>query len=51
MECMLCNKQYVKKAETGFKITLNNYWEDTKNSNAMLACGHFGQQGTYYAKA
>ena len=42
---MLCNKQYVGKAETGFNIRLNNNRKDTKNPNAILACKHFQQQG------
>ena len=33
MECTLCNKQ------------LNNHKKDIKNTNAMLACRHFQQQG------
>ena len=45
MECTLCNKQYVGKAETAFNIRLNNHRKDTKNSNAILACRHFQKQG------
>ena len=45
MECPLCNKQYVGKAETAFNIRLNNHRKDTKNPNAILACRHFQQQG------
>ena len=45
MECMLCNKQYVGKAETAFNIRLDNHRKDTKDPNAILACRHFQQQG------
>ena len=45
MECTLCNKQYVGKAETPFNIRSNNLRKDTKNANAILACRHFQEQG------
>ena len=45
MECILCNKQYVRKAETVFNIRLNKYRADTKNPNAILPCRYFQQQG------
>ena len=45
MECTLCNKQYVGKAEIAFNIRLNNHRKDTKNPNTILACRHFQQQG------
>ena len=45
MECTLCNKQYVGKAETAFNIRLNNHRKDSKNPNAILTCRHFQQQG------
>ena len=50
MECTLCNKQYnrkttIGKAETAFNIRLNNHRKDTKNTNTILACRHFQQQG------
>ena len=45
MECTLCNKQYVGKAEAAFNIRLNNHRKDTKDPNAILACRHFQQQG------
>ena len=45
MECTLCNKYYVRKAETMFNGRLNNHRKDTKNPNAILACRHFQQQG------
>ena len=44
MECTLCNKQYVRKAETTFNSRLNNHRKDTKNPNAILTCRHFQQQ-------
>ena len=45
MECTLCNKKYLRKAETVFNIRLNNHRKDTKDLNSMLACRHFLQQG------
>ena len=45
MECTLCNKQYVGKAETAFNIRLNNHRKDTENPNAILACRPFQQHG------
>ena len=32
MECILCNKQYVSKAETSFNIRLNNHRKDVKKN-------------------
>ena len=49
MDCTLCNKQYVGKAETAFNIRLNNHRKDTKEPNAILACINFQQQcHTFY---
>ena len=45
MECTLCNKQYVGKAETAFSFRLNNHRKDTKDPNAILAGRQFEQQG------
>ena len=45
MECTLCNKQCVGKAETAFNIRLNNHRKNTTNPNAILACRQFEQQG------
>ena len=54
MECMICIKQYVGKAETAFNIRQDNDRKDTKDDpNAMLACRLFQQQGrnfSYHAK-
>ena len=33
MQCILCNKQYVGKAETSFNIRLNNHQNDVKKKN------------------
>ena len=44
MESTLCNKQYVRIAETAFITRLSNHRKDTKHPNAMLACTHFTQQ-------
>ena len=49
MDCTLCNKQYVGKAETAFNIRVNNHRKDTKEPNAILACINFQQQcHTFY---
>ena len=45
MECTLCNKQHVAKAETAFNIRLNNHRKGKKDQNAILSCRHFQQQG------
>ena len=34
-----------EKAETVFNIRLNNYREETKNPNAIIACRRFKRQG------
>ena len=44
MECILCNKQYVGKAETKFNKRLNNYRKDVKKVDAILTCKHFQQE-------
>ena len=38
MECILCNKQYVGKAETSFNITLNNHRKDGEKADRIMAC-------------
>ena len=45
MECTLCNKQYLAKAEIAFNIRLENHQKDTKDPNAILPCRHFQQPG------
>ena len=30
IDCILCNKQYIEKAETVFSIRLNNHRKDNK---------------------
>ena len=45
MDFTHCNKQYVGKAETVFRIRLNNHRNDTKIPTVILACRHFQQQG------
>ena len=44
MECILCNKQYVGKAETSLNIRLNNHQKDGKKVDAIMACKHFQQE-------
>ena len=41
MEFILCNKQYVGKAETSFNIRMNNHQKDVKKVNTIMACIHF----------
>ena len=50
MECILCNKQYVGKAETSFNIKLNNHREDMKKVDAIMACKHFQQESHNFNK-
>ena len=35
MECRLCNKQYIGKAETAFNIRLSNHRKDTLGPKAQ----------------
>ena len=44
MECILCNKQYVGKAERSFNIRLNNHRKDVKKVDTTMACKHFQQE-------
>ena len=50
MECILCNKQYVGKAETKFDKRLNNYRKDVKKVDAILTCKHFQQESHIFNK-
>ena len=50
MECILCDKQYVGKAETSFNIRLNNHRKDVKKVDAILACKHFQQESHNFKK-
>ena len=50
MECILCNKQYVGKAEKTFNIRLNNHRKDVRDQKVMLACTHFQAVGHNFNK-
>ena len=50
MECILCNKQYVGKAETSFNIRLNNRRKDVKKVDAIMACKYFQQESHNFNK-
>ena len=50
MECILCKIQYVGKAETAFKLRLNNHRKDIKKPNSILVCKHFQEQGHNFKK-
>ena len=50
MECTLCTKQYVGKAETSFNLRLNNHRKDVKKDDAIMAYKHFQQQGDNFNK-
>ena len=41
--CILCNKQYVGKAETSLSIRLNNHGKDVKKVDAIMICKYFQQ--------
>ena len=50
MECILCNKQYVRKAETKFNKRLNNHRKDVKKVDPIMACKHFQQESHNFHK-
>ena len=50
MEYILCNKQYVGKAEISFNIILNNHRKDVKKVEAIMACKHFQQESHNFNK-
>ena len=50
MECTLCKKLYVGKAETPFNIGLNNHRKDGNNPKAIPASIHFKQPGHNFNK-
>ena len=50
MECILCNKQYVGKAETSFNIRLNNHQKDVKKVDTIMTCKHFQQESHNFNK-
>ena len=50
MECILCNKQYVGKAETNFNIRLNNHQKGVQKNDAIMACKHFEQESHNFNK-
>ena len=50
MEYILCNKQFVWKAETSFNIRLNDHQKDVKKVDAMMACNHFQQESHNFKK-
>ena len=50
MECILCNKQYVGKAEPSFNIRLNNHRKDMKRVDTIMACKYFQQEGHNFNK-
>ena len=45
MECILCDEQYLGRADTAFNIRSNNHRKDTKDLNVILACRHLQEQG------
>ena len=52
MECTLCKKQHVQKAEIAFNIRLNNHRNDVKipHSKTILACKHFQEKHHHFNK-
>ena len=50
IQCVLCNKQCVGKAETRFNIRLNNHRKDAKKIDPIMACKHFQQEGHNFQK-
>ena len=39
-ECILCNIQYVGKAEIAFNLRVNNHRKYSKEANSVLVCNH-----------
>ena len=50
MECTICDKQYIGKAENGFNSRLKNHRKDTKEPNAIVDCTQFQQQSYNFNK-
>ena len=48
--CILCNKQYVGKAETSLSIRLNNHRKDVKKVDAIMICKYFQQASHNFNK-
>ena len=44
MECILCNKNYIGKAERNFNINLNNGRKDIRKGNTIMTCKHLKQE-------
>ena len=44
IECIVCNEQYVGKAETNFDIRLNDHGKDMKIVNSIMDCKYFQQE-------
>ena len=44
IECIVCNEQYVGKAETSFNIRLNDHGKDVKIANSIIDCKYFQQE-------
>ena len=50
MGCILCNKQYVGKAETSFDIRLNNHQKDVEKVDAIMVCKHVQQESHSFSR-
>ena len=50
MECILCNKQCVGKAETNFNIRLNNLQKHGEKVDTIMAFKHFQQESCNFNK-
>ena len=48
MECALCKIQYVGKAETAFKIRLNNHRKDVNKPKSIATHFHFRKPGNSF---
>ena len=44
MECILCNKKYIGKAEKSFNINLNNSRKDIRKGNMIMTSKHLKQE-------
>lgn len=50
MECILCNKQLLGKAETSFDIRPNNHQKDVEKVDAIMVCKHIQQESHSFSR-
>ena len=50
MECILCNKQLLGKAETSFDIRPNNHQKDVEKVDAIMVCKYIQQESHSFSR-